>query len=138
MLTTRRGKGSTLTFDELDDNFAAEINQATHGFSVGDLVYRSGASAWTKAKADAEATLTDGIVVDVEDTNNCSVTVSDGMMVTISAHGFGATGTKLYTSQGTAGLITASAPVTGYVQPIGKVIDTNTILFRLGSIAEYI
>lgn len=137
-ITLRRDKGSALTWDQLDDNFAVEINQATHGMVVGDLVYRSGASAWADAKADAEATLADGIVVDVEDTNNYSVATIDGTLVTITTHGFGATGTKLYLSQGTAALITATQPDNGFVQAVGKVIDTNTILFRLGSIAEYL
>lgn len=137
-LTLRRDKGTALTHDQLDDNFAVEINQATHGMVVGDLVYRSSSTAWADAKADAESTLTDGIVVDVEDTNNYSVATMDGTLVTITTHGFGATGTKLYLSQGTAALITATAPTSGFIQAVGKVIDTNTILFRLGAIAEYL
>ena len=137
-LTLRRDKGSELTHDQLDDNFASEINQATHGMVVGDLVYRSSATAWADAKADAEATLADGVVVDVEDTNNYSVATLDGTLVTLTSHGFGATGTKLYLSQATAALITATAPTSGLLQPVGKVIDTNTILFRLGNVAEEI
>jgi hypothetical protein len=135
-LTLQRDKGSELTHDQLDDNFAAELNQGSHGFAVGDLVYRSGASAWTDAQSDAEATLADGIVVDVEDADNCSVVTIDGTLVTITSHGFGATGTKLYLSQGTAALITATPPTAGLLQPVGKVVDTNTILFRLGHVAE--
>ena len=137
-LTLRRDKGTTLTHDELDDNFAGEINQATHGMDVGDLVYRSSSTAWADAKGDAEATLAEGIVVDVEDTNNYSVATIDGTQVTITTHGFGATGTKLYLSQGTAALITATAPTSGLIQPIGSVIDTNTIRFSLGPLVEWV
>lgn len=133
----RRDKGSALTHDQLDDMFAPEINQATHGFAVGDLVYRDSATTWAKAQADAEATLADGIVCDVEDANNCSVNTEDGAWVEITTHGFGATGTKLYCSQGTAGLITATAPTSGFIQAVGKVIDANTVLFRLGAVAEF-
>ena len=137
-LTLRRDKGTTLTHDELDDNFAGELNQASHAMVVGDLVYRSGATAWSDARANSEATLAEGIVVDVEDANNLSVTTLDGTQVTITAHGFGATGTKLYLSQGTAALITATAPTSGLIQPIGSVIDTNTIRFSLGPLVEWV
>lgn len=132
----RREKGSELSHDELDDTRAPEINQTTHGLAVGDLVYRDSATSWAKAQANAASTLADGIVVHVEDSNNCSVSTVDGTWITISSHGFGATGTALYLSQGTAGLITATEPSNGYVQPVGKVIDTNTVLFRLGAIAS--
>ena len=137
-LTLRRGKGSALTHDELDDNFAEELNQAGHAFSVGDVVYRSGSSAWTKAQADAAGTLADGIVVDVEDSDNCSIVTKDGTVVGVTAHGLGATGTVIYLSQGTAGDMTPTKPTSGYIQPIGRVIDANNMVFRIGLTSEFV
>jgi hypothetical protein len=130
----RRDKGSALTWDQLDDWAAPEINQTTHGFAVGDLVYRDSATTWAKAQADAEATLADGIVIHVEDANNCSVVTKDGTQVTITTHGL-TVPDAIYLSQSVAGAATSTIPANGLIQQVGKAIDANTIIFRLGATA---
>jgi hypothetical protein len=137
-LTLRRDKGSALTHDELDDWVAPELAQTSHGLAVGDLVYRSSATAWSKAIATAEATLAEGIVVNVEDVDNLSVVTIDGSVITLAAHGLGAVGTVLYLDQSTAGDIATSKPSDGFRQMVGKIISADEIIFRLGPLSEFI
>lgn len=138
MPTLRRGKGTSLTWDELDDNFAPEQNQTSHGFAVGDLIYRDSATTWAKAIATSVSTLATGVVVHVEDANNFSVLRKSGGMVPESSHGFGGFGTLLYLSQGSAGDPTATKPTSGHIQPVGIVEDANNWEFRKGLLSEFV
>lgn len=101
--------------------------QLAHGLSVGNLVYRN-ASTWTKARANADTTLAEALVVSVSDANNFRLVYIGPGEATYTAHGLGSAGTKLYLSQGTAGLMTATAPTSGIRQQVGKVKDTNTLI----------
>jgi hypothetical protein len=78
--------------------------------------------------------LADGIVVHVEDANNCSVATRDGTQVTITSHGL-TVPDPIYLSQGTPGALTSTEPTSGLIQQAGKAIDANTIIFRLGATA---
>ena len=102
-------------------------SQASHGLSVGNLVYANGAT-WTKARANADTTLAEGLVVAVESTSLFRVRYIGPGEVTYTAHGLGAAGTKLYLSQGTAGAITTTAPTSGIRQQVGKVLSTNKLI----------
>lgn len=102
-------------------------SQTAHGLSLGNLVYANGAT-WTKARANADTTLAEALVVAVEDANLFRVRYIGPGEVTYTAHGLGAAGTKLYLSQGAAGAITATAPTSGIRQQVGKVLSTNKII----------
>jgi hypothetical protein len=102
-------------------------SQASHGLSVGNLVYNN-AGTWTKARANADTTLAEALVVSVESTTLFRVVYLGPGEVTYTAHGLGAAGTKLYLSQGTAGAITTTAPTSGIRQQVGKVLSANKII----------
>lgn len=102
-------------------------SQSAHGLSVGNLVYNN-AGTWTKARANADTTLAEALVVAVESTSLFRVRYIGPGEVTYTAHGLGAAGTKLYLSQGTAGAITTTAPTSGIRQQVGKVLDTNKLI----------
>lgn len=102
-------------------------SQASHGLSVGNLVYANGAT-WTKARANADTTLAEALVVAVESTSLFRVRYIGPGEVTYTAHGLGAAGTKLYLSQGTAGAITTTAPTSGIRQQVGKVLSANKLI----------
>lgn len=102
-------------------------SQSSHGLSVGNLVYNN-AGTWTKARANADTTLAEALVVAVESTSLFRVKYIGPGEVTYTAHGLGAAGTKLYLSQGTAGAITTTAPTSGIRQQVGKVLNTNKLI----------
>lgn len=84
------------------------VNQATHGLSVGDWVYIDGAGDYLKAQADAVATSEAvGIVIAVADVDN--FTLQFGGRVTAGLSGL-TPGAIYYISDATAGEITATAP----------------------------
>lgn len=89
------------------------VNQNTHGFVAGDVIYFNG-TIWAKAKADALATLGTHLVASVLGTNYF-IAVSSGR-ATVTAHGL-TLGSRYYLSAGTAGLLTTTEPTTGYSQP---------------------
>jgi hypothetical protein len=128
--------GSDLTPAEADSLTGGhKFTQSSHGFSVGDVIRRSSATAYTKAQADSDANIGVGLslVVDVTDTSNfTAIAKGKSHAVTITSHGFGSFGTQLYLSQGTSGLITATAPTGGRKLYLGFVIDTNTIFWEPG------
>ena len=133
-LTLREDKGAALTHVELDSNFALKVTQAAHGFAVGDAVRRSSATDHAKAQADTDANIGVGLslVVHVFDASNYSVLrASNSHEVTLTAHGLGAFGTRLYLSLTVAGQITATE-VPGFRVYLGYVLDTNTIHWEPG------
>lgn len=84
-----------------------EINQTSHGFSLGNGIYHNGTS-WVKAKADDGATLSTAVVVEITDANNF-IAANFGRFE-LTGHGF-TVGQFYYLSEITDGL-----PVT--VEPI--------------------
>lgn len=101
--------------------------QAAHGFAVKDVV-RVDAGTWSKARANADATLGMGIVLAVPSTSQFRVAYFSAREVTVASHGLGAAGTPLYLSQATAGATITSEPASGIVQWWGVVKDTNTLI----------
>lgn len=102
-----------------------DITQSTHGFSVQDVLYNN-AGTWTKALADDAETLGIGIVTAVADTDNFTVTCTG--VVTITGHAL-IVGDYYYLSEGTAGLLTSTAPSTqgNYSAPIVYVLDSDNV-----------
>ena len=85
-----------------------QITQATHAFTVGKVLYYTGA-AYALAKADAAATAeVIGVVTTVVDANTFIITTS-GYITGLSGLTAGST---YFLSDATAGLLTATAPVT--------------------------
>lgn len=132
-IQAREDQGRILEQWELDGNFLVKVEGASHGRTVGQAVLVDG----TLAQADAVATLADGIVAIVTSAADGPyyICTQSGKLIKWTAHGHGAAGTQLWLSQATAGLITTTEPASGIVQPLGKVVDANTILFRLGFVA---
>ena len=106
------------------------VAQTAHGLAIGDVVRESSVDTFAKAQADTEANINLGVTLVIAATGANKFTALRGTTcrdVTISAHGFGAFGAKLWLSQGTAGLITATEPPTGLRWYLGYVLDANTI-----------
>lgn len=101
--------------------------QVANGFAVKDVV-RVDSGVWSKAQANADATLGMGIVLAVPSTSQFRVAYFFPREVTVAAHGFGATGTRLYLSQATAGATVTSEPVSGISEWWGVVKDANKII----------
>lgn len=101
------------------------INQSTHGFVVGDIIYEGG-SDYVKAQADAVGTLGEFVVTGVQDTNN--FTLSKSGIVTATSHGF-TVDTIYYTSPTVAGTPTVTEPTddSQFSNPMFKPIDANTL-----------
>ena len=133
--TLRQVKGSPVSAIENDANFAEKYSAVGHGFAVGDLVYKFGSSTWAKAVGSAGATVADGIVIAVPDADTAYIATRDGTPATKTAHGLGAAGTVVFLHQSSAGAM-ATGLTSGIVQRVGKVLDADTILFRLGATFE--
>lgn len=103
------------------------INQTSHGFAVGDVLYHNG-SFYAKAKADAESTAeVIGIVTTVTDSNNFILTAY-GFCSGLSSLTAGAV---YFLSPSTAGAITTTQPSTvGHVsKPLFVATTTTTGYF---------
>jgi hypothetical protein len=135
--------GEDATFQSIKDQidlvtgFLVNVNQAAHGFVVGNVIYVSAADTYAKAKADALATVDAvGMVTVVDDADNFSyiaaripVILTTAQWDAIAGTTGGLTGgSKYYLSAATAGLLTASAPTyLGKLVLIG--INSTTGLF---------
>jgi len=100
------------------------VNQGTHGFDVGNLVYLSGASTYSKALADAASTAE---VVGIVSTD----TDADDFVLTMAGHVTGLTGLTAgavyFLSATSAGALTATEPTTaGYITKPCFIADTTT------------
>jgi hypothetical protein len=124
------GAANDLEPADADDLFAPEYTQTTHGFVVGDVVYRSSATDHAKAIATARSTLACGIVIDQPDANTFSAFCGSGKQINIPSHGLGAFGAELWLSQGSAGTMTTTEPSAGWYQYVGFVIDANNIFWE--------
>lgn len=137
---SRESKGSKLSKVEADATVGlARVSKNTHGLAVGDVVRESAINTYTKAQADSESNIGVGLafVFDVLDANNHSVCrAGTSRHLSFPAHGLaGGFGTKLYLSQGTAGLITVTRPADGFILYIGYIVDDDTIGWEPGAIA---
>jgi hypothetical protein len=105
---------------------AVNVNQATHGFAVGDTIYNDGGT-WTKSQSDNQDTLTQGVVSEVSDASNFSI-VFVGPVTYAAPHGY-TIGDYLFTDASTAGLLTETEPtgLTQFSNPVAVVLDANTI-----------
>lgn len=105
------------------DAITKDVNQTTHGFSVGDIVRHNGTS-YTEAQADSVANAEAvGIVSAVDDVDNFTLTMS-GYIDTLSSL---TAGDAYFLSEATAGLLTATEPTgTGEIsKPILITISTT-------------
>lgn len=99
------------------------VAQASHGLSVGDAIKVTGANTYAKAQADTAANAeVVGIVSVVVDSGNFHYVPSGLMTVGVPAI---AAGTVLFLSDGTAGLLTSTAPTaTGHIlKPLAVVLE---------------
>lgn len=118
-----------------DFNNTFNVAQTSHGFAVGDLIYRA-TPDWEKATArELETTsgydsLAQAIVVEVTDANNFKA-AKQGLLA-ISTLGI-PTGSYIYLDT-LAGLYTDSPSSSYTCQLIGSVVDTNKIGFLIGGI----
>lgn len=106
------------------------FTQATHGFSVGDWVYRSDATTWAGAQGNAAGHEAEALVVAVPDANTLVLECSRRIR-TLTAHGKGAAGADLWLSLtvATGDSTTKPTPAPGEkLQKLGVVMDANTIL----------
>ena len=129
-LTIRDFAGADLTPAQADGNFARNV-VTSNTFSEGDLVYFTTGSAWALARANADTTLCDGVIIEASGTEFWVATI-DGTIVDATTHGYGTAGQFIYLSQGTAGDGTATQPTSGLVQPVGKAITNDVFIFRVG------
>jgi hypothetical protein len=99
------------------------INQTSHGFSVGNVLYYTG-SQYAKAQANSDSTSeVVGIVSAVADANNFTLAMV-GYVSGLS--GFTA-GTTYYLDASTAGALTSTEPLTtGYISKPVLIADSTT------------
>lgn len=106
------------------------FTQATHGFSVGDWLYRSDATTWAAAQGNAAGHEAEALVVAVPDVNTLVLECSRRIR-TLTAHGKGAAGADLWLSLSSAGADTTTKPAPDpgeKLQKLGVIMDANTIL----------
>lgn len=97
-----------------DRSVSYSVTQSSHGFSVGDVLYFNTSSSYVKAQANNENTLGIFLVSEVHDSNNFTVTLSgkiSGLSSLTAGHYY-------YLSSTTAGELTATAPTSGYRNPL--------------------
>lgn len=111
----------------------ASVNQASHGFAVGDII-RNNNGTWAKAQADSAANAGSGeqlaVVDTVTDVNN--FTPRYGGKLTLSSHGY-TEGDEVYLDASTAGARTTTAPSTAgqVVIKVGSAYDADTLLIDI-------
>lgn len=113
--------------DEMASYPQLYVSQVAHGFSLGDWLNADG-GVWSEAQADDAATLSyPAVVTHVESANRFAVTLPGGK-ANLPSHGFGAAGAKVWLSQATAGLGTATEPTTGLAQQVARVWDADHLI----------
>lgn len=123
VLTTNGSGGLTWTTTAANTT-SYSVNQASHGFSVGDVVRVSGSNVYTKAQADTPINAeVAGFVIAVSSVNNFTLQVS-GRLTGLT----GLTVGEIYfLSPTTAGTITITEPtVSGQVSKSVLYADTTT------------
>lgn len=101
------------------------FTEATHGFSVLDVVGHDGAN-WIKAQSGTQAG--DGIVIAVDDVNTFVLALPG--VHSVAAHGLSLV--QKFLSGTVAGGLADSPPVGGPFQRILKPLDANTLLIQIG------
>jgi len=127
------GGGLTATID---------VNQISHGFSIGQLIYRKSDSTYGLAIADSlhdEMSDVVGLVIDVIDANNFIYQYLVGEYVKgTGTFPVGSVGDAVFLSNSTAGEMTTTAPssIGDISKPIGIIINSNSkmILFHMRGI----
>jgi len=112
---------------DLDHPTTVDVNQATHGLSVGDAIHYNG-SSWEGSDADASKPC-HGVVVAVADVNNFTGAVAGSH--TITTHGF-TLGTN-YISTTAAAVSSTDAGPGNIIQEILVAIDANTVVVNVGT-----
>lgn len=102
-----------------------EIDQPSHGFSVGNGIYHNG-SAWAQAQANDGSTLATFVVTEVSPDGNSFVAYQFGR-VEVPSHGFTEVGEYYFLSNTVAGQPTATEPTSDYSNPLFYVEDANTL-----------
>lgn len=107
------------------------VTQSSHGFVVGDVIYRTSGGAYAKARADAASTLGSFVVTHYL-TSSSFVMAAAGGTYRFASHGM-TVGATLYLSAGTAGDWTETAPSTStqFVVVLGTVISADEINLTL-------
>lgn len=95
--------------------------------TVGEAV-KAVSGVWSEAQADAEANLAFPAVVGAALGGTSYQAVMPGGRVNVPAHGLGTAGAKVWLSQATAGLLTATEPTSGLCQQIATVFDANHLI----------
>jgi len=103
-----------------------EVNQAAHGFTLGQAVYQDAAGVWQLGIADINAPLTAAQGIATNISVNDFIVVREGR-VTVPAHGLTPLGDYFYLDQTTAGVLTGTQPTTGLQVLMGKIVDANTL-----------
>ena len=125
------GSGNTKTgkifYDEsgrIGRRTAELVTQTSHGFSIGNVLYLTG-TTWTKAKADAISTSNALGVVESVPSSDTFIVVLNGT-VDVTSWGLSAN-TTYYLSDGTAGLLTSTAPTStsSYLIPVLRTSSTT-------------
>ena len=103
-----------------------EVNQSTHGFSLGDGIYHNGTS-WQAGLADDADTLATYVVIQVVDANN--FVAADFGRIEATAHGF-TVGEFYYLSETVAGQPTTTLP-TIFSNPLFYVESDNILQIKV-------
>lgn len=126
LIPLRTELGRRLTNAEGDSRQAYLFTQAAHGFTEGQLVYLTTGGVWALAKADDEATMADGIVVDGDNANTFRVCFKPIVLTWTSGLTVGA---RAYLSASTAGGAVTTRP--NISQGVGKALSSSLFLFKL-------
>ena len=102
------------------------VYQVSHGFTVGNAIYCSGANTYAKAKADSASTAdVVGVVSAVAGNDDFTYCVGGKMTTGVPAI---AAGTVLFLSDTTAGALTATEPTTvGHVSLPVAIVTENEV-----------
>ena len=104
-----------------------EVEQTSHGFSVGNGIYHNG-TQWVLGQADDPDTLAYYAVVEVSDAN--TFIAADFGRIEVPSHGY-TIGEYYFLSEATAGLATSTEPSTGFSNPLFYVEDANTLQIKV-------
>lgn len=135
LFRTRHMKGVMLTKNEGDALVGnPQFEQASHGFSVGDVIRRTDLSTHAKAQADSDVNIGHGLalVIWVDGDNFSVIRLSNHQVVEIPGIGTGrSTGTELFLSDDIAGLMTEEANVdVGRRIYLGFVVEGDQDFFQ--------
>jgi hypothetical protein len=128
-VTDLEGAGLSITAGVLNASADVlyDVNQTTHGFSVGDVVNWNG-STWAQADADNSLPCT-AIVTAVAGAND--FTAAGSGTHTITTHGF-TLGTN-YLSTTAGGVSSTDAGPGNIIQQVLHAVDANTVILQIGT-----